>query len=88
MRKELGKSLKCTTERKDAIMKQISHPSIENPEEYIKLVTGDVLITKNPCGHRGDIRQAKAVDKNHPAYNKLKHLVNVIVFSSKGSRPL
>jgi hypothetical protein len=80
--------LKCTTERKDAILKQISHPSVMNSEECIKLITGDVLITKNPCGHRGDIRRAKAIGHSHPAYQKLKHLVNVIVFPSKGSRPL
>lgn len=57
----------------------------ENP---IQLITGDVLITKNPCGHKGDIRQAKAIGTDHPAYDKLKHLVNVIVFPLKGDRPL
>ena len=62
--------------------------SIINPEECIKLITGEVLITKNPCGHKGDIRRARAIGKHHPAYNKLKHLVNVIVFPTKGSRPL
>jgi RNA-dependent RNA polymerase len=61
---------------------------MDNPEECIKLITGDVLITKNPCGHRGDIRQAKAIGKSHPAYEKLRHLVNVIVFPCRGSRPL
>jgi len=54
----------------------------------VKLISGDVLITKNPCGHQGDIRKAKAIDASHPAYEKLKHLVNVIVFPSKGARPL
>jgi len=47
-----------------------------------------VLITKNPCGHEGDIRLAHAIDESHPAYEKLKHLVNVIVFPLNGSRPL
>jgi len=37
-------------------------------------------VTKNPCGHKGDIRLLKAIGKSHPAYNKLKHLSNVIVF--------
>lgn len=46
----------------------------------IQLVKGDVLITKNPCGHKGDIRRVKAIGKDHPAYEKLSHLVNVIVF--------
>ena len=54
----------------------------------MKLVSGDVLITKNPCGHQGDIRHATAIDESHPAFNKLKHLVNVIVFPSSGNRPL
>lgn len=46
------------------------------------------MITKNPCGHQGDIRPAKAIGKSHPAYNKLKHLVNVLVFPTRGERPL
>lgn len=54
----------------------------------VRHIVGDVLITKNPCGHEGDIRPAKAIGKDHPAYPKLKHLVNVIVFSSKGERPM
>lgn len=54
----------------------------------VRHIVGDVLITKNPCGHEGDIRVAKAIGKDHPAYPKLKHLVNVIVFSSKGDRPM
>ena len=45
-------------------------------------------MTKNPCGHKGDIRLAKAIGKEHPAYDKLKHLVNVIVFPLMGERPL
>ena len=46
------------------------------------------MLTKNPCGHKGDIRCVKAIGQDHPAYNKLKHLVNVIVFPAQGSRPL
>lgn len=57
-------------------------------ETRVKLIKGNVLITKNPCGHEGDIRKAKAIDESHPAFEKLKHLVNVIVFPSKGDRPL
>ena len=33
--------------------------------------------------HPGDIRPVKAVDREH-----LRHLKNVIVFSTKGDRPL
>jgi RNA-dependent RNA polymerase len=53
-------------------------------------VSGDVLVTKNPCGHPGDIRQATAINESHPAFEKLKHLVNVIVFplNGTGGRPL
>ena len=83
LRKGLEKSLRMTTERKDALLK-----SFTSPEARIKHIKGDVLITKNPCGHEGDIRQAKAIGEDHPAYKKLKHLVNVIVFPSVGSRPL
>ena len=49
-------------------------------EPEIQLIEGEVLLTKNPCGHKGDIRRVKAIGKDHTAYNKLSHLVNVIVF--------
>mmetsp|Transcript_29111 Transcript_29111/g.43875 ORF Transcript_29111/g.43875 Transcript_29111/m.43875 type:complete len:111 (-) Transcript_29111:1382-1714(-) len=45
-------------------------------------VRGDVLITRNPCTHPGDLRRLKSVD-----CPQLKYLHNVIVFSSKGDRP-
>lgn len=41
-----------------------------------------VVITKNPCHHPGDIRTFTAVD--HP---KLRDLKDVIVFSQQGDRP-
>lgn len=41
------------------------------------------MVTRNPCLHPGDIRILKAVEKD-----ELKHLSNVIVFSSKGYRPV
>ena len=50
------------------------------PEE--KIITGDVLVTKNPCSHPGDVRKLVAVD-----IKELHHLYNVVVFSTKGSRP-
>ena len=49
-------------------------------EPEIQLVEGEVLLTKNPCGHKGDIRRVKCIGKDHPAFKKLSHLVNVIVF--------
>ena len=49
-------------------------------------VSGKVIVFKNPCTAPGDIRLLHAVsDVNR--LDKLKHLVNVIVFSNKGSRP-
>jgi RNA-dependent RNA polymerase len=50
------------------------------PEE--KIVTGDVIVTKNLCSHPGDVRKLKAVD-----IKELNHLYNVVVYSTKGSRP-
>lgn len=47
------------------------------------LVTGEVLICRAPALHPGDVRRAKAAD-----YPNLRHLKNVIVFSTKGKRPL
>lgn len=51
-------------------------------DENIEKVTGNCMVTRNPCTHPGDIRLLKAVDRP-----ELSHLVNVIVFSSKGERP-
>ena len=48
----------------------------------VTIVEGDALVTKNPCSHPGDIQKVKAV--NIP---ELRHLYNVIVFSSAGVRP-
>lgn len=49
---------------------------------YSSIIEGPVVVTKNPCLHPGDIKILEAV--NIPA---LSHLVNVIVFPQKGSRP-
>ncbi len=45
-------------------------------------VTGDVVISKNPCLFPGDIRVLQAVDAKN-----LYHYINVVVFPSKGPRP-
>eukprot|EP00058_Branchiostoma_floridae_P010132 XP_002595620.1 hypothetical protein BRAFLDRAFT_64730 [Branchiostoma floridae] len=45
-------------------------------------VTGDVVVTRNPCFHPGDLRKLRAVD-----IPSLHHMVDVIVFPSKGPRP-
>ncbi|KAK4261811.1 hypothetical protein QN277_004760 [Acacia crassicarpa] len=46
------------------------------------IVTGKVVVAKNPCLHPGDVRVLKAV--NVPA---LHHMVDCVVFPQKGSRP-
>ncbi|KAL4947610.1 RNA dependent RNA polymerase-domain-containing protein [Aspergillus filifer] len=42
----------------------------------------EVLVTRNPCLHPGDLRKLKAV--NRP---ELSHLADCVVFSVKGDRP-
>ena len=54
---------------------------LEGKQEQ-RVIIGDVLVTKNPCSHPGDIQKLKAVD-----VKALKHLFNVVVFSIKGERP-
>lgn len=56
-------------------------------KETFKTITGEVLVMKNPCSHAGDIRKLKAVGDSDSRWEKLKHLANVVVFSSKGARP-
>ena len=55
---------------------------IQDIDALAQLIEGDVLVTRNPCHHPGDIRKLKCVYKE-----ELKHLYNVVVFSSKGERP-
>jgi regulator of nonsense transcripts 1 len=42
----------------------------------------DVLVTRNPCLHPGDMQKFKVVEKR-----ELAHLVDCIVFSAQGRRP-
>jgi RNA-dependent RNA polymerase len=55
----------------------------KNPSGDIvsKIITGSVVVTRNPCFHPGDIRRLMAVDV--PALHPLK---NVIVFPTNGPR--
>ncbi len=56
----------------------------EVPDE-IFVLDKNCIVTKNPCLHPGDIKLMKATNRY---YEKLKHMVNVIVFSAKGKRPV
>ncbi|RWS10423.1 RNA-dependent RNA polymerase 1-like protein, partial [Dinothrombium tinctorium] len=47
-----------------------------------KILTGEVLVTKYPCMHPGDVRKLKAVD-----IPNLHHICDCIVFPSHGARP-
>ena len=54
------------------------------------VVSGEGLVTKNPCVHIGDVRKVSFLseDKDPERFKKLKHLYNVVVFSTKGDRPM
>ena len=49
-------------------------------------VKGDVMVTRNPCMHPGDIRMLKAVC-NDKVRRHFKHIKDCIVFPQKGHRP-
>jgi hypothetical protein len=52
----------------------------DNESLVYTILKGKIAVAKNPCMHPGDIRVLNAVDKPH-----LRHLVNCIVFPSKGN---
>eukprot|EP01084_Bolivina_argentea_P046259 85192_1 len=60
---------------------QIQTPLIN--KNAVKLITGNVIITKCPALAPGDLRKFEAV-ASMDVYTKLKHLKNVIVFSQQG----
>lgn len=49
-----------------------------------KIINTEVLVTRNPCLHPGDLQKFKAVDVDVPEF---ADLVDCIVFSTKGRRP-
>ncbi|KDP38635.1 hypothetical protein JCGZ_03988 [Jatropha curcas] len=72
---------------------QVSNPSLETcfskhgsrfseTKKNLQVITGTVVIAKNPCLHPGDVRILEAVDA--PG---LCHLHDCLVFPQKGDRP-
>ncbi|XP_028966489.1 RNA-dependent RNA polymerase 2 [Galendromus occidentalis] len=48
----------------------------------VRIVEGDVVITKCPCMHPGDVRRLRAVD-----VPQLRHIRDCVVFPSRGKAP-
>lgn len=55
-------------------------------DEGPKILTGNVVVTRSPALHPGDVQCVMAVDV--PADNPLRALHNVVVFSSHGQRDM
>lgn len=75
----LGVMDETNTLKEDEVFCQLSDSSHTEASRHI--VTGECLVFRSPSLHPGDARVLKAVD-----CPELKHLHNVIVFSSKGQR--
>ncbi|KAA8913017.1 RNA dependent RNA polymerase-domain-containing protein [Sphaerosporella brunnea] len=60
----------------------ISTEQDNEPEEIL----GDVLITRSPVHHPGDVQRVRSVSV--PDYSPLRELRNCVVFSQLGKRPL
>ncbi|XP_045213518.2 uncharacterized protein LOC123564206 [Mercenaria mercenaria] len=53
-----------------------------------KTIRGQVVVCKNPCYLLGDVRVLTAIDEtDNPDVRKLHHLVDCIVFPTRGKRP-
>jgi len=69
--------------RPDEVVIQVNHPISEGQGSRLKTILGQVMVTRNPCMHLGDVRVLQAV---RPP-SDLAHLKDVIVFSVRGDRP-
>ncbi|XP_067121769.1 uncharacterized protein [Centruroides vittatus] len=61
---------------------QYSKDVWDEEDRSLIILTGEVLVTKNPCMHPGDVRKFQAVD-----IPELRHIKDCIVFPAKGERP-
>ena len=59
--------------------------SSNNNYQDSKIVTGDVMVTRNPCLHPGDIKVLKAVN---PSSDKFDTILNCVVFPKAGAVPI
>ena len=50
-----------------------------------KVIEGDIMVTRNPCLHPGDIKVMKAVNPDDPRFNGI---VNCVVFNKLGPWPI
>lgn len=57
--------------------------TMEGDGRPMTVANADVMIGRNPCLHPGDIRKLKAVRRP-----QLEHLVDCIVFPTRGKRPI
>ncbi|XP_066291657.1 uncharacterized protein [Branchiostoma lanceolatum] len=55
---------------------------ITNQDGKVQVLEGKVIVTRAPCLYPGDVRKLQATD-----VPKLHHMVDVIVFPSRGPRP-
>ena len=68
--------------QEDEVFIKITNMSTDGSKSKVT-ITGQVVVTKNPCLHPGDIRILKAVQ-----CSSLSHMVDCIVFPVKGNRPI
>ncbi|KAG8059507.1 hypothetical protein GUJ93_ZPchr0002g26649 [Zizania palustris] len=73
----------CLDETRSLKYGQVFIQATSNANDNDKfIVTGKVVVTKNPCLHPGDVRVLQAVD-----LPILHHMVNCVVFPQQGPRP-
>lgn len=66
----------------DGLSSFTKHPVSPKDNELVAhVVTGWVVVAKNPCLHPGDVRRLKAVD-----VPGLRHMVDCLVFPQNGHR--